>query len=93
MLISETFNDPSICFSFWYHAFGNSIGNLRIYLADANSSNRILSWEISGQQSSDKKDWKQGVLPLNNINYDYKIIIEGTIGVASTGTSINGDIA
>jgi hypothetical protein len=46
--------------------------------------NRTHLWQIQGQQSTDSKDWKKGVLPVDNIKDDYSnlyvILIEGTIG-------------
>ncbi|CAF0741635.1 unnamed protein product, partial [Brachionus calyciflorus] len=92
-LVSETFNDPSTCFSFWYHMYGNSIGNLRIYFSDSNMTTKNLLWELSAQQSINQTDWKFAVVPLSNINQDYKLLIEGTIGVGPFSTTTNGDIA
>ena len=60
----------STCFTLWYHAYGPSIGALRIYIADSNVTNRNLLWEISGQQSTDSNDWQQGILPITNVQND-----------------------
>ena len=87
-LISETLNPKSTCLTLWYHAFGSSIGSLRIYSADTNITNRNLLWEISGQQSVDNKDWKKGVVPISNIQDKYVVLIEGTVG-----KDYNGDIS
>jgi hypothetical protein len=39
-----------------------------------------MLWEIRGQQSLSSTDWKQGVLPITNISFDYTIVIEGAVG-------------
>lgn len=54
---------------------------------------KVMFWEISRQQSVNQTDWKLGVVPFSNINQDYKILIEGTIGVGPFSSTINGDIA
>ena len=62
-MISETFQPDStnaICFTFWYHALGSTVGSMRIFKADENVTNRIQLWEIVGQQSVDGRDWKKG---------------------------------
>ncbi len=97
MLVSETFapgDDAATCFSFWYHALGDSVGSLRVFLANAsNIQSRQLLWEINGEQSINSYDWRQGVVPVTNIQDEYKILIEGTVGEDDFGSSYNGDIA
>lgn len=86
-LASETWpSTNSLCFTFWYNAFGSSVGSLKVYVADENSTVQNLIWEVSGQQSSNASDWKQGVVSLSS-DKDFKIIFEGIVG-----TSITGDI-
>lgn len=53
----------------------------------------MLIWEVYKQQSVNDKDWKQGVVPITNINQDYKIILEGTVGTSNSGETFYGDIA
>ncbi len=94
-LQSETFSpnkEKAVCFTFWYHAYGSSIGSLRIYSMNDADDSKTLLWEISGQQSKDEYDWQEGVLPITNIENDYKIAIEGTVG-SDKFSSITGDIA
>jgi hypothetical protein len=95
--LSETFSpgqDQSICFKFFYHAYGDSIGTLSIYLADSNATKTSILWQLSGQQSKNGYDWKQGIVPITSITQDYKIIIEGTVGKGKMYTShYSGDIA
>lgn len=82
-MISETFKPDSsnaICFTFWFHALGSTVGALRIFKADENVTNSIQMWEIIGKQSSSATDWKRGVVPITNIVDDYTIIIEGQVG-------------
>ncbi len=62
-IISETFKPDStnaLCFTFWYHALGTTVGALRVFKADENVTNLIQLWEIVGQQSVNDKDWKKG---------------------------------
>ena len=42
-----------------------------------------MLWELRGQQSSSSTDWKQGIMPITNINNDYTIVIEGTVGTST----------
>ncbi|RMZ97804.1 MAM and LDL-receptor class A domain-containing 2-like [Brachionus plicatilis] len=87
-LASETWSSTnSLCFTFWYNAYGRTIGSLKVYIADSNSTLQNLIWEISGQQSNDSTDWKQGVVSVS-YDQDFKLIFEGKVG-----TSITGDIA
>jgi hypothetical protein len=62
-IISETFKPDStnaLCFTFWYHALGTTVGALRVFKADENVTNLVQLWEIVGQQSVNDKDWKKG---------------------------------
>lgn len=81
--MSEVFapdESKSTCFTFWYHALGPSVGSLRIYMADTNVTTKTLLWSINGQQSINSTDWKQGVLPIINIQNNYVLVIEGVVG-------------
>lgn len=71
---------------------GSSVGSLRVYTADANVTQKTLLWDIKGPQSLNGMDWKQGVLPITDLNDDYVVVIEGTVG-ANGFTTDNGDIA
>lgn len=86
------FNLKDIIKNFVKQAYGKSIGSLRVYISDHADINRTLLWELSEEQSENQMDWKQGVIPLIDIDYDYKIIIEGTIGKEGFITDL-GDIA
>ena len=87
-LVSEVFTPDAAtkatCFTWWYHAYGSTVGALRVFLADANATSRVMLWELRGQQSLNSTDWKQGILPITNINSDYTILIEGTVGVGTS---------
>ena len=74
--------------------YGSSTGALRVYLTDPVLENKNIAWELNKQQSNDGYDWKQGIIPLKNINYDYKLLIEATVGKDdSTESTMFGDIA
>ena len=63
-MISETFkadSSDSVCFTFWYHALGSTVGALRVFKADENVTNSVNLWEINGKQSMNDKDWKKGM--------------------------------
>lgn len=87
-MISERLEAPSfgsVCFSFWYHSLGMSVGYLRVKLTDGdeNPANERLLWELYGTQSSSSIDWKYAVVPVGELEFPYeyyKIKIEGTIG-------------
>lgn len=87
-LASETWLPTnSLCFTFWYNAYGASTGSLKVYLANENATLQSLIWVIDGQQSVNSTDWKQAIVPVS-FDKDFKIVFEGIVG-----TSITGDIA
>jgi hypothetical protein len=81
LLVSETFtNSTKKCYSLWYLSYGRDIGTLRIYATNSNRNNKTVLWELKGNQSVDSKDWKQAKIPIDNLNNEYSIVIEGIIG-------------
>lgn len=52
------------CMSFWYHMFGNTIGQLKVWfrkLSNAKIISGELMWTLSGNQGD---QWSQGRIPL-----------------------------
>ncbi len=49
------------CFTFWYHMYGDAIGELAIYVGK-NSAGRDweMMWYLAGAQSADSTDWLYG---------------------------------
>ena len=81
LLVSETFtNSTKKCFSFLYLSYGRDIVTLRIYATNSNINNKTVLWELKGSQSVDSKNWKQAKIPIDNLNNEYSIVIEGIIG-------------
>ena len=56
-LLSATFPPTSgMCFSFWYHMYGTTIGTLQVLLQVA-GSNASSIWELTGNKGN---TWYQG---------------------------------
>ena len=78
----------SKCFTFWYHAYGDGAGSLSVFTANENRTTQALAWRLNGKQSVNGTDWKYATVPLENLSQNYKILIEGTVGM-----DYDGDIA
>lgn len=58
--------------SFWYHMYGSSIGELRVYfrsLSGSKTTKTELMWKLSGNQGS---KWNQGRIGIR-MNTDYQV--------------------
>lgn len=60
----------TMCFSFWYHMFGNTIGTLRVLLQKS-GRNATSIWELTGNQAS---TWAQGQVPVSSADSQYQVI-------------------
>ena len=51
------------CFTFWYHMYGDTIGELAFYIGnidDKGRRTRDMGWYLAGPQSVDDRDWLYG---------------------------------
>ncbi|XP_071157177.1 MAM and LDL-receptor class A domain-containing protein 1-like [Mytilus edulis] len=77
----------SYCLRFYYHMYGQDIGNLTVYSQTSNSSYWSKPWTRSGNQGN---QWKQASVDITgNITSGIVIDIEASKGKAGN----NGDIA
>nr|XP_054757473.1 MAM and LDL-receptor class A domain-containing protein 1-like [Lytechinus pictus] len=76
------------CFQFWYHMYGERIGELNVYAEDLVSEIRGLEWNMTGNQGN---QWVKGQINLNQVTA-FSIIFEGVVGTGSTGDIAIDDV-
>ena len=87
-LNSEVFQSTGteMCFSFYYHMYGATIGALNIYVLVIDTTSELLAWSLNGDMGV---QWQLGqfsvYLPTSSM---FQVIIEGV-----RGSSYTGDIA
>ena len=69
------------CVYFWYHAFGSTIGDLKLFTRIRNQLSTEPIWSISGEQG---KLWRPAAVNLR----EYQDVFEAT-----NGDGIKGDLA
>ncbi|XP_050391165.2 MAM and LDL-receptor class A domain-containing protein 2 [Patella vulgata] len=73
------------CLSFWYHMYGNTMGDLNVYI----KTNQAGLGDAVFTRAGDMGDvWKQGYINLSQIPSSYSIVFEGV-----SGSDIRSDIA
>lgn len=76
---------PGICrMNFYYHMYGNDIGELNVYVKNVNSGSLSLLWSGVGDRGN---RWWRGEMTIN-VAYSYQIVIDGI-----DGQDYQGDIA
>ncbi|XP_022097778.1 MAM and LDL-receptor class A domain-containing protein 1-like isoform X1 [Acanthaster planci] len=80
---TQTGSASDMCFSFWYHMFGGTMGTLNVYLRVGGSSD-ILVWSKSGGLGN---KWYDQAHTIQSTQ-DYQVVFEGIIG-----SSFESDIA
>lgn len=85
-LISPTFKRQAngYCVTWWYHAYGATIGALNIYTRINNQLSAQPLWSIRGNQGD---QWRVASITVKTIS-DFQIVFEGI-----AGSSFTGDIA
>ncbi|XP_022096502.1 MAM and LDL-receptor class A domain-containing protein 1-like [Acanthaster planci] len=73
------------CLTFWYHMYGNDIGELQVISENPADGLTTTFWKLGGQNLGDF--WLEGQMPVSNPN-PYKMQFKGVIGA-----SYEGDIA
>ena len=58
--------------TFWYHMYGSTIGNLRVYVNV--TGNLYMWWQMSGNQGN---VWKLGQISIGKQRSPFQIIIQG----------------
>lgn len=81
--------DEAVCFEFFYHMYGKTTGDLRVYLKKFKDTwNFDPKTAIFNQQGDQGNIWFRGFLKLGNVDDSFQIIIEGV-----RGSSYVSDIA
>ena len=57
------YDDTDVCFTFWYHMFGTTIGELKFTIIEASLGQETMQWALYGQQSPDQQTWQLGRFP------------------------------
>ncbi|KAF7222228.1 MAM and LDL-receptor class A domain-containing protein 1-like [Nothobranchius furzeri] len=80
--------DEGYCFTFWYHMFGATVGSLRMLLKSAETFEKTLVWQKSGDQGD---EWllAQSHVTLKNV---HQVVLEATVG-GETGDIAIDDVA
>ncbi|EDV21956.1 uncharacterized protein TRIADDRAFT_59472 [Trichoplax adhaerens] len=77
---------PATCvFSFWRHMYGDSIGNLNVFVATTNGTKMAQLWGKSGSQGN---TWQQTMVSIGRRTSPFRLIMEGV-----RGASFDGDVA
>ncbi|XP_068205826.1 uncharacterized protein [Palaemon carinicauda] len=82
-----SFTDSPSCFAFYYHMYGNTTGDLHIYMKGETDDIEFMS-PIYQMGGSDHENWVLHVIHLNEIDSNFQIVIE-----AIRGHSYMSDIA
>ncbi|XP_061652622.1 MAM and LDL-receptor class A domain-containing protein 2 isoform X2 [Phyllopteryx taeniolatus] len=64
------------CLMFWYHMFGATVGSLRVFLLTAESMEKTLVWQKSGNQG-DEWHVAQSHVTLQRV---HQVIVEASVG-------------
>ena len=67
-LLNKT-NVEGMCFTFWYHMFGATIGTLKIYM-DSPMTGRKLVWALSGDKGN---RWFNGQVNVGTTGGTYQV--------------------
>lgn len=81
-LYSPVYGPDSVsdgCFTFWYHMYGSSSGQLRVYVKV--ESQKLEDVDASFIQSGDQgQRWRQGYIHIPNVTENFQVVIEGVRG-------------
>ena len=66
----------SLCFDFWYHMKGITIGELNIYQTYTDNKQEKKLWSLNGNQGD---IWYRAAMPITS-DSDFYLIIEGIAG-------------
>ncbi|XP_041460947.1 MAM and LDL-receptor class A domain-containing protein 1-like [Lytechinus variegatus] len=61
-LLSPAFkyDDTTACFTFWYHMYGSTVGELNFIVIDEDTKEETYRWRLNGQQNPDQSTWLEG---------------------------------
>eukprot|EP00794_Sanderia_malayensis_P012677 gene12677-13978_t len=82
-LVSPIVTAPTVCFSFYYHMFGQHVGSLKVSTSSSVKAGDAL-WNMEGSQGN---KWKKVELTIKN-NNPFQVVFE-----AVRGNGYRGDIA
>ncbi|XP_077867484.1 MAM domain-containing glycosylphosphatidylinositol anchor protein 2-like [Saccoglossus kowalevskii] len=58
ILQASAFAMEENCITFWYHMYGEHIGELRVLMIDSSTGEEFLLWSLEGQQN-ERDEWKE----------------------------------
>ncbi|QNR25777.1 T9SS-dependent choice-of-anchor J family protein [Croceimicrobium hydrocarbonivorans] len=80
--------------SFWYHMYGATMGNLRIWAEDTGGNRTVLDSIIGQQQTTGSDPWLQMQIPLSGLaSGTYRFLFEGIGGSSFTSDMAIDDFA
>ncbi|XP_070567019.1 MAM and LDL-receptor class A domain-containing protein 2-like [Ptychodera flava] len=79
------------CVMFWYHMFGDEIGQLKVYMKSEVTQAELFLWKLVGEQN-DQDTWMYGQVPFAAMGDPYTIIFEGVEGSGDLGDIAIDDI-
>ena len=75
------------CFTFWYHMFGRTIGNITLFKKESTNAESPL-WTRS---ASEGNRWRRAMVTIKGTT-QFQLIFEGTVGRSFTGDIAIDDI-
>ncbi|XP_044151178.1 neuropilin-1 isoform X1 [Bufo gargarizans] len=85
--------NSSQCMTFWYHISGSQVGSLSIKLHDERQESFDQVLWAAGGDSKYHNMWREARVPLYKSVKPYRVVVEGKIGMGSTGGIAVDDIA
>ncbi|XP_057377485.2 MAM and LDL-receptor class A domain-containing protein 2-like isoform X1 [Daphnia carinata] len=88
---SSTVAAEGVCFAFWFHMYGSTIGQLNVYVKP--ESKKMTELRPAFVRSGDQGDkWKQGYISLDRVTENFQVVIEGVRGNGYVGDSAIDDV-
>ncbi|XP_045027231.1 MAM and LDL-receptor class A domain-containing protein 1 isoform X1 [Daphnia magna] len=88
---SSTIADEGVCFTFWFHMYGSTTGQLNVYVKP--ESKKMTELRPAFVRSGDQGDqWKQGYISLDRVTENFQVVIEGVRGNGYVGDSAIDDV-
>ncbi|XP_046632046.1 MAM and LDL-receptor class A domain-containing protein 1-like [Daphnia pulicaria] len=83
--------NEEVCFSFWFHMYGSTAGQLHVYIKP--ESKKMSELRPVFIRSGDQGDhWRQGYISLDTVTENFQVVIEGVRGSGDAGDSAIDDV-
>ncbi|XP_057298293.1 MAM and LDL-receptor class A domain-containing protein 2-like isoform X2 [Hydractinia symbiolongicarpus] len=87
-MISQSYSKTSgQCFTFWYHIYGSSIGNVTLLQRVGQTDSPLWS-----RAASEGDKWYQALVTVRSRTSPFQLVFEGTVGKSYTGDIAIDDI-